>query len=91
VKRRWPLEQTNQTGQLASRAVIDVLPLLQATLIEHKLLTIGQHALGGEAPLIQEERASVSADGGCGTIEQFTIALRRPQLNATGFDGLLGR
>jgi hypothetical protein len=68
-----------------------VFPLLQATWIEHKLLTIGQHALGGEATLGQQKRTSIRADGSGGAIEQGAVVLRRPQLNAAGFDGLLGR
>jgi hypothetical protein len=67
VKRRLPLDHTNQTGQAGSGEAVDgPTPPDQAD--PAQIADNGQHGLGGESSLAQEKSAPVGSDGSFGTI-----------------------
>ena len=54
-------------------------------MIEHELLPVGQHPLGGEAPLGEQEGTAVGAEGRSSPIQQVAVVFCGPQLDPTGF------
>ncbi len=83
-KGRGPLQQPLQAGQAAGRAAVDPLPFLLGACIKHELLTVGQHPLGRQPPLREQEGTAVGAEGCRGPVQQVAVVFRGPQLNPAG-------
>ena len=83
-KGRGPLQQPLQAGQAAGRAAVDPLPFLLGVGIKHELLTVGQHPLGRQPPLREQEGTAVGAEGCRGPVQQVAVVFRGPQLDPAG-------
>jgi hypothetical protein len=70
--------------QAAGRAAVDPLPFLPGVGIKHEVFTVGQHALGRQAPLGEQEGTAVDAEGSGGPIQQVSVVICGPQLDAAG-------
>jgi hypothetical protein len=81
---RRPLQQPRQPRQAAGRAAVDPLPLLLGVGIKDEMLAVGQHPLGRQAPLGQQERTAVGAEGRRGPIQQVVVVFCGPQLDPAG-------
>ena len=62
----------------------DPLPFLLGVGIEHEVFTVGQYALGRQAPLGEQEGTAVGAEASGGPIQQVSVVFCGPQLNAAG-------
>ena len=83
-KGRGPLQQARQPGQAAGRAAVDPLPLLMGACIKDELLAVGQHPLGRQPPLREQEGTAVGAEGRRGPIQQIAVVFCGPQLDPAG-------
>jgi hypothetical protein len=81
---RQRIQQPHETGQAAGRAAVDPLPFLLGVGIKQEVLTIGQHPLGCQGLLDEQEGTAVGAEGSGGPIQQVAIVFCGTQLDAAG-------
>ena len=83
-KGRGPRQQPRQPGQAAGRAAVDPLPLLLGACIKHELLAIGQHPLGRQPPLREQDRSPWGLTSGRPQIGEDPSKPRRGEPQISG-------